>query len=145
MSFEEVCVVGLGYVGLPTAAALATQGIKVLGVDINKSIVDTINKGEIHIVEPELDVAVQAAVTRGNLRASESPERSDAFLIAVPTPFKKDNEPDLVYIENAARMIAPFLEPGSLVILESTVPIGTTRQLSAWLAEERTDLSFPEL
>ncbi|XOV90758.1 MAG: UDP-N-acetyl-D-mannosamine dehydrogenase [Pseudomonadota bacterium] len=143
MMFEKVCVLGLGYVGLPTAAALATQRIQVLGVDINQNAVDTINQGRIHIVEPELDVAVQACVTRGFLKASTTPEPADAFLVAVPTPFKEGHEPDLRFIESAARMIAPMLVPGNLVILESTSPVGATEQLSAWLAEARTDLSFP--
>ncbi len=143
MEFEKVCVIGLGYVGLPTAAALATQRVSVLGVDVNPSTVDTINRGEIHIVEPELDVAVQAAVTRGFLRASLQPEPADAFLIAVPTPFKGDHEPDLSYIEAAAKSIAPVLASGNLVILESTSPVGATEQLSRWLAAERSDLTFP--
>ncbi len=143
MSFEKVSVFGLGYIGLPTAAALATQKISVLGIDVNQEAVDTINRGEIHIVEPELDVAVQAAVTRGYLRASVKPEPADAFLIAVPTPFKENHEPDLSYIESAAKAIAPVLRAGNLVILESTSPVGTTEKLSEWLALAREDLSFP--
>lgn len=143
MSFEKVCVIGLGYVGLPTAAAIATQRISVVGVDVNQQAVDTINRGKIHIVEPELDVAVQATVTRGFLKAATEPEASDAFLIAVPTPFTGNNEPDLSYIEQAARKIAPVLARGNLVILESTSPVGATEQLAAWLAEERSDLTFP--
>lgn len=143
MNFETVSVIGLGYVGLPTAAAIATQRISVLGVDVNKSAVETINQGRIHIVEPELDVAVQAAVTRGFLRASTEPEPADAFLLAVPTPFQGDHEPDLSYIEAACKSIAPLLQRGNLVILESTSPVGTTEQVSAWLAAERSDLTFP--
>ena len=143
MNLDKVCVVGLGYIGLPTAAAIATQRIEVVGVDINQEAVDTINQGRIHIVEPELDVAVQAAVTRGYLKASLTPEKADAFLIAVPTPFKDEHEPDLSYIHSAAKAIAPHLEKGNLVILESTSPVGTTEQLSAWLQTERPDLTFP--
>ena len=143
MEINKASVIGLGYIGLPTAAALATQKISVLGIDVNKSTVDTINQGKIHIVEPELDVAVQAAVTRGYLHASLTPEPADAFLIAVPTPFIDDHEPDLSYIENAARSIAPVLKKGDLVILESTSPVGTTEKLSSWLESERSDLTFP--
>ncbi|MBV1878327.1 MAG: UDP-N-acetyl-D-mannosamine dehydrogenase [Pseudomonadales bacterium] len=145
MKFKNASVIGLGYIGLPTAAALATQKISVLGIDVNKQAVDTINKGEIHIVEPELDVAVQAAVTRGYLRASLQPKPADAFLLAVPTPFMDDHEPDLSYIKSAASSIAGVLEPGNLVILESTSPVGTTEKLSRWLAEERPDLTFPHI
>ena len=143
MSIEKVSVIGLGYVGLPTAAAIATQRISVLGVDVNQIAVETINEGRIHIVEPELDVAVQAAVTRGFLRASLKPEPADAFLLAVPTPFGDNHDPDLSYVEAACKSIAPLLAPGNLVILESTSPVGTTEQVSAWLAEERADLTFP--
>ncbi len=143
MNPEKVCVLGLGYVGLPTAAAIATQRIPVVGVDINPATVDTINDGRIHLVEPELDVAVQATVTRGFLTASTTPEKADAFLLAVPTPFKQDREPDLSYIEAAAKSIAPLLEVGNLVILESTSPVGATETLSKWLAEQRPDLTFP--
>lgn len=140
---NSVTVVGLGYIGLPTAAALATQRINVLGVDVDDKIIEKINRGEIHIVEPELDVAVQAAVTRGFLKASNKAEAADAFLIAVPTPFKDDHEPDLSYIEKAAAGIAPVLKQGDLVVLESTSPVGATEQLSVWLSEHRPDLSFP--
>lgn len=143
MEINKASVIGLGYIGLPTAAALATQKISVLGIDVNKSAVETINKGKIHIVEPELDVAVQAAVTRGYLQASLTPEPADAFLIAVPTPFINDHEPDLSYIEKAAKSIAPVLKKGNLVILESTSPVGTTEKLSKWLEAERSDLTFP--
>ncbi len=143
MKKNNATVIGLGYIGLPTAAALATQKISVLGVDVNESTVATINQGKIHIVEPELDVAVQAAVTRGFLRASLTPEPADTFLIAVPTPFKENHEPDLSYIKSAAGSIAPVLKKGDLVILESTSPVGTTEKLSQWLGELRDDLTFP--
>jgi UDP-N-acetyl-D-mannosaminuronic acid dehydrogenase len=149
MSFKTISVVGLGYIGLPTAAMFASRKIKVIGVDVNQHAVDTINRGEIHIVEPELDMLVHAAVTEGYLKATLIPEEADAFLIAVPTPFKpcaegEVPEPDLRYIESAAKAIAPVLKKGDLVILESTSPVGATEQLADWLAEERTDLSFPQ-
>ena len=125
-SFETVCVVGLGYIGLPTAAMLASRKIKVVGVDVNPRAVNAINNGEIHIVEPDLDMIVDAAVNQGYLRATFEPEQADAFIIAVPTPFKDDHVPDLSYIEEAARGIAKVLRPGNLVILESTSPVTTT-------------------
>lgn len=144
MSFNTIAVIGLGYIGLPTAAIFASRRKNVIGVDINQSAVDTINRGEIHIVEPELDIVVHAAVTSGYLRATTKPEPADAFLIAVPTPFKGDNhEPDLSYIESACKAIAPVLKKGDLVILESTSPVGTTEKMSAWLSEIRADISFP--
>jgi len=144
MKFETVSVIGLGYIGLPTAAILASRGIKVIGVDVNQHAVDTINQGNIHIVEPDLDIVVKAAVTTGNLRAVTKPEPADAFLVAVPTPFKENKEPDLSYIESAARSIAPVLNKNTLVILESTSPVGATEQLSSWLAKLRPDLTFPQ-
>ena len=110
MEINKASVIGLGYIGLPTAAALATQKISVLGIDVNKSTVDTINQGKIHIVEPELDVAVQAAVTRGYLHASLTPEPADAFLIAVPTPFIDDHEPDLSYNRKCCKVHCPCVE-----------------------------------
>jgi UDP-N-acetyl-D-mannosaminuronic acid dehydrogenase len=141
--FDTVSMIGLGYIGLPTAAMLASRKIKVIGVDINQHAVDTINKGEIHIVEPELDIIVSAAVSQGYLRATTRPEPADAFLIAVPTPFMGDHEPDIRYVEAAAKSIAPVLKKGDLVILESTSPVGTTEQLSEWLGQARPDLTFP--
>lgn len=150
MQFDTVCVIGLGYIGLPTAAAFAGRRKRVIGVDINQHAVDTINRGEIHIVEPELDIAVHAAVKEGNLHATTRPEPADAFLVAVPTPFKKGAgagsvpTPDLSYIQAAADSIAPVLKKGDLVILESTSPVGATEQMAAWLAEARPDLSFPQ-
>ncbi len=123
----------------------ASRKVNVIGVDVNKKVVDTINRGDIHIIEPDLNTVVHDAVAGGYLRATVTPEPADAFLIAVPTPFKGDNkEPDLSYIEAASRMIAPVLERGNLVILESTSPVGTTEAMSNWLAEARTDLSFPQ-
>lgn len=144
MPFQTISVIGLGYIGLPTAAVFASRKKRVIGVDVNQKAVDTINRGEIHIVEPDLDMVVHAAVTEGYLRATTIPEAADAFLIAVPTPFKGDHEPDLSYIESASKAIAPVLKKGDLVILESTSPVGATEQMSAWLAEARPDLSFPQ-
>lgn len=145
MQFNTISVIGLGYIGLPTAAVFASRKIKVIGVDVNQHAIDTINRAEIHIVEPELDMVVHAAVKEGYLKATATPEPADAFLIAVPTPFKSDNhEPDLAYIESASKAIAPVLKKGDLVILESTSPVGATEQMAAWLAEVRPDLTFPQ-
>jgi len=150
MSFETISVVGLGYIGLPTAAMFASRKKKVIGVDVNQHAVDTINKGQIHIVEPDLDMIVHAAVTRGYLKATTIPEAADAFLIAVPTPFlpiENENDipaPDLKYIESAAKAIAVVLKKGDLVILESTSPVGATEKMAEWLAQARTDLTFPQ-
>lgn len=147
MSFNTISVVGLGYIGLPTAAMFASRKKQVIGVDVNQTAVDTINRGEIHIVEPELDMIVHAAVKEGYLKAVMTPEPADAFLIAVPTPFKNNGseipEPDLRYIEAASKAIAPVLKKGDLVILESTSPVGATEQMAAWLAEARPELNFP--
>jgi UDP-N-acetyl-D-mannosaminuronic acid dehydrogenase len=140
---SKISVIGLGYIGLPTAAMFAARGVQVVGVDINRHAVDTINQGKIHIVEPELDMIVHAAVTEGYLRASTTPEQADAFLIAVPTPFKDDHIPDLSYVRAAAESVAPVLKKGDIVILESTSPVGTTEELVGWLAATRTDLRFP--
>ncbi|MFW1503817.1 UDP-N-acetyl-D-mannosamine dehydrogenase [Vibrio parahaemolyticus] len=149
MSFETISVIGLGYIGLPTAAMFASRKKKVIGVDVNQHAVDTINQGKIHIVEPDLDMIVSAAVSEGYLKATTTPEPADAFLIAVPTPFLPCNEgevpaPDLSYIEAASKAIAPVLKKGDLVILESTSPVGATEQMAAWLAEARSDLTFPQ-
>jgi len=144
MPFQTISVIGLGYIGLPTAAVFASRKKRVIGVDVNQKAVDTINRGEIHIVEPDLDMVVHAAVTEGYLRATTTPEPADAFLIAVPTPFKGDHEPDLSYIESASKAIAPVLKKGDLVILESTSPVGASEQMAAWLAEARPDLTFPQ-
>lgn len=144
MKFETISVVGLGYIGLPTAAMFAARKKKVIGVDVNERAVAIINRGEVHIVEPDLEMVVHAAVVEGYLRATITPEPADAFLIAVPTPFKGDNQPDLSYIESASKAIAPVLKKGDLVILESTSPVGATEQMAAWMAEARPDLSFPQ-
>lgn len=144
MSFETISVIGLGYIGLPTAAVFASKGKKVVGMDINARAVETINRGAIHIVEPDLDQVVHAAVTRGDLRATTQPEAADAFLIAVPTPFKDEHQPDLRFVKAAAESIAPVLKKGDLVILESTSPVGSTEQMADWLAAARPDLRFPQ-
>ncbi|MGB5325234.1 MAG: nucleotide sugar dehydrogenase, partial [Pseudomonadales bacterium] len=143
VSYQSVCVMGLGYIGLPTASLLATKGFKVTGVDVSSKVVDTINQGEIHIVEPDLDILVKSAVHSGNLSASLEPVEADVFIIAVPTPFKdggpghvSGKKPDLSYIEAATRKIAPFVKPGNLVILESTSPVGTTDEVVAAILAE---------
>ncbi len=136
----SVVMMGLGYIGLPTAALIASRGLKVTGVDIHQSVVDTINKGEIHIVEPDLDGLVHKVVKDGNLKASIVPIVSDAYLIAVPTPFKGDHEPDLSFVASAVRSIIPTLRKGALVILESTSPVGTTRKMENLIYEERPEL-----
>lgn len=142
---KNVCVFGLGYIGLPTAAMFAHHGANVVGVDVNKHAVDTINQGKIHIVEPGLEAIVKQAVDNGKLKASLTPVHSDAYLIAVPTPFKGDDHtPDLSYIQAVSEALAPLLEKGDVIILESTSPVGATEQMVAWLAEARPDLTFPK-
>jgi UDP-N-acetyl-D-mannosaminuronic acid dehydrogenase len=147
LPFQTISIVGLGYIGLPTAAVFASRKIKVIGVDVNRDAVDTINRGQIHIIEPDLDMVVHAAVSEGYLRATTKPEPADAFLIAVPTPFKDGptgaHNPDLDFIESASKSVAPVLKTGDLVILESTSPVGATEQMAVWLAESRPDLTFP--
>ncbi len=142
---QKIVVMGLGYIGLPTASMLATKGHHVLGVDVNESAVATINSGRIHIIEPDLDILVRSAVNSGNLKASTTPEEGDTFIIAVPTPFKElgDNPkaPDLSYVEAATRAIVPFLRDGNLVILESTSPVGTTEFIYKTIVEMRPELA----
>jgi UDP-N-acetyl-D-mannosaminuronic acid dehydrogenase len=136
---------GLGYIGLPTASLLGTKGYKVHGVDVSSTVVDTINKGEIHIVEPDLDIMVKSAVNAGNLKAGLEPIESDVFIIAVPTPFKQSadenhvsgKQPDLSYIAHAVEKIAPYIKPGNLVILESTSPVGTTEEVVGKILKEK--------
>src|SRR5260221_2669275 len=130
LNTKKISVFGLGYVGLPVSAAFASRGFEVVGVDVEPSIVNTINNGQIHIVEPDLDMLVQAAVSAVKLLAPLTPEPADVFIIAVPTPFKEGNEPDLRYIQQATSMIAPLLKKGDLIVLESTSPVGTTNQIS---------------
>lgn len=142
--FETISMIGLGYIGLPTATLFASRKKKVIGVDVSEHAVHTINQGKIHIVEPELDMLVHAAVHEGYLRATTRAEAADAFLIAVPTPFSEGHKPDLSYVRAATLSIAPVLAKGNLVILESTSPVGTTEQVAEWLAGARPDLSFPQ-
>jgi UDP-N-acetyl-D-mannosaminuronic acid dehydrogenase len=143
-NFQKIAVLGLGYIGLPTASLLATKGHHVLGVDINEHIVDTINSGNIHIVEPDLDILVRSAVNSGKLTASMQLEESDTFILAVPTPFRMTDKnlrtPDLSFIEAATRSIAPLLRQGNLVILESTSPVGTTERVAEIVSELRPEL-----
>ncbi|NAR73004.1 UDP-N-acetyl-D-mannosamine dehydrogenase [Acinetobacter haemolyticus] len=143
-SFKHICVIGLGYIGLPTAATFAAHGVKVTGVDVNQHAVDMINQGKVHIVEPDLDALVRDVVAQQKLSAQLQPCEADAYIVAVPTPFKDNYEPDLKYIEAAAKALAPFLKSGNLVILESTSPVGATEQMAAWLSEARSDLTFPQ-
>jgi UDP-N-acetyl-D-mannosaminuronic acid dehydrogenase len=129
--FEKICVMGLGYIGLPTASLLGTKGYEVHGVDVSQKVVDTINDGKIHIVEPDLDIMVKSAVQGGKLKASLEPCEADIFVIAVPTPFKEGKKPDLTYVAQATEKISPYVKPGNLVILESTSPVGTTDEVVA--------------
>ena len=142
--FKHICVIGLGYIGLPTAATFAAHGVKVTGVDVNPRAVDLINQGKVHIVEPDLDALVRDVVAQQKLSAQLQPCEADAYIVAVPTPFKDNYEPDLKYIDAAAKALAPFLKSGNLVILESTSPVGATEQMAAWLSEARSDLTFPQ-
>ena len=145
--FETISMIGLGYIGLPTAVIFALRHIKVIGVDINQRTVDQINAGQSHIVEPGLEDALRRSVRSGLLRATTQAEPADAFLIAVPTPFQSgevEKIPDLSFVESAARTIAPVLKTGDLVVLESTSPVGATEQMAEWLAQERPDLTFPQ-
>ncbi|PIZ05206.1 MAG: UDP-N-acetyl-D-mannosamine dehydrogenase [Gammaproteobacteria bacterium CG_4_10_14_0_8_um_filter_38_16] len=137
----RVCVIGLGYIGLPTASLLATKGFRVLGVDINPDVVSKINAGGIHIVEPGLDILVKSAIHSENLRASLTPDCADVFIIAVPTPFDEHKQPDVAYIAAAANAIAPHLKNDDLIILESTSPVGTTQKIQSQLLKLRPDLT----
>ncbi|HFK1545766.1 TPA: UDP-N-acetyl-D-mannosamine dehydrogenase [Bacillus albus] len=141
---KKICVMGLGYIGLPTASLLATKGFQVHGVDVNKNAVEMINSGKVHIYEPDLDILVKAAVQSGKLRASLQPEEADIFILAVPTPFKDGHKPDLTYVEAAAKTIAHVIKNGDIIILESTSPIGTTEKVAEWILEERSDLTTSE-
>lgn len=138
----KISVLGLGYIGLPTATMFASYGAHVVGIDVNQHVVDTINQGRIHIVEPGLEEEVKKVIETGHLKAAIKPEQADAFLIAVPTPFKGDHEPDLSYIKAAATALAPVLEKGNTVILESTSPVGATETMLGWLREMRPELAF---
>lgn len=141
--FHKINVVGLGYIGLPTAAVFADHGVEVHGVDVTPHVIDNVNAGKPHFGEPNLDALVRRVVEAGKLRASQKCEEADAFLIAVPTPFREGHKPDVSYVEAAAKAIAPVLKSGNLVVLESTSPVGTTESLSRIMAEARPDLTFP--
>ncbi len=141
---KTVSVVGMGYIGLPTCAMFASRGLDVIGIDVNEAVVAKVNRGEIHIVEPDLDGLIQKVVANGRLRAAVKPEPADAFVIAVPTPITADHRPDVSYVMAAARSIAPVLKAGDLVVLESTSPVGTTRAMTAELSRARPDLRFPD-
>jgi UDP-N-acetyl-D-mannosaminuronic acid dehydrogenase len=140
---STVCVVGLGYIGLPTAALMASRGWQVVGVDINPRIVEQVSLGKIHIVEPNLDRLVQKVVSLGRLRASHEPVSANVFVITVPTPLAASKQPDCGFVVSAIRSIAPKLRPGNLVILESTCPVGTTAAMSELIASMRPDLCLP--
>lgn len=141
---NAISIIGLGYIGLPTATLFASRKLKVIGVDISQHVVDTVNQGNIHIIEPELDILVQAAVGAGYLRAATTVDSADAFIIAVPTPLATGQKPDLSYVHAAAKSIARVLAKGNLVVLESTSSVGATELLAGWLAEMRPDLTFPQ-
>ncbi len=143
MRLERIAVVGLGYIGLPTAAALATRGVNVIGVDVSQSTVNAVNRGEVPFAEPDLAIAVSGAFAHGNLKAQTEMPDADVFILAVPTPFTDEHQGDLTYVRQAAEAVAPVLKGGEVVILESTSPPGTTRKLSQWLSELRPDLKFP--
>ena len=134
-TIKKICVIGLGYIGLPTAALLANKGYNIHGVDLDQRAVDIINRGEIHIVEPELDTFVKSAVNSGNLKADIKPTKADVFIIAVPTPFHEGFVPNVDYVIAATLSIAPYIKPGNIVILESTSPIGTTDRVASLLAD----------
>lgn len=141
MTKRKICVIGLGYIGLPTSALLANRGYDVHGVDVVQSVVDTINQGKIHIVEPELDTFVKAAVKSGKLKASIEPDYADVFIIAVPTPFHDGFVPNIDYVVSATKAIAPYVKDGNMVILESTSPVGTTDKVEETLKENGVDTS----
>ena len=136
----KACFVGLGYIGLPTAIIAATHGIEVIGVDINKSVVEKTNAGELHIVEPGLEELLQKVVSSGALRASTTPEVADAYFMVVPTPFKGDHLPDISYVEAATRSVLPLLKEGDLYVIESTSPVGTTDKMTELIFAERPEL-----
>lgn len=138
--FSKVTMIGLGYIGLPTAALLAKYNVRVHGVDINQDVVDIINKGEIHIIEPDLNEFVRSAVEKGFLKADTKPIESDVYVIVVPTPFKGDHEPDISYVEAATKAIIPLLKEKDLYIIESTSPVGTTEKMRSLIYTERPDL-----
>lgn len=131
---------GLGYIGLPTAAVAASKGIQIVGVDVNPSVVETINQGKIHILEPDLDKVVKTVVANGYLKASLKPEKADAFFIVVPTPFKQNHRADISYVESATRSVIPYLEEGNLFVIESTSPVMTTEKMAEIIFKQRPEL-----
>lgn len=139
--FRKVVMMGLGYIGLPTAAVIAKNKIEVLGVDVQQRVVDTVNQGKIHIVEPELEGLVKSVVEKGFLRAAPQPTTADVFLVAVPTPFVGDHIPDISFVESATRAVLPFLQPGNLFIIESTSPVGTTEKMAELIFSLRPELA----
>ena len=143
MSYSSVSVIGVGYIGLPTAALVASRMYNVIGVDVSEDVVKSVNSGVAHTVEPGLADLIAEVTAKGWLRAVGAPEPADVFIIAVPTPITDEKKPDLSYVRAAALSLAPALRKGVLVILESTSPVGTTEQMAGWLAEERPDLTFP--
>jgi UDP-N-acetyl-D-mannosaminuronic acid dehydrogenase len=140
VKYKQICFMGLGYIGLPTATIVGSKGFRILGVDINRKVVETINKGEIHIIEPGLRDLVRQVVESGNLRAVTSPEVSDVYLIVVPTPFKGNYQPDISFVETATKTIIPILKEGDLFIIESTSPVGTTDKMASLIFSERPEL-----
>jgi len=143
MNISKVSVIGLGYIGLPTAAIISNSKIPTCGIDNNKDVVDTVNNGNIHITEPGLEKIVQESVESGFLKAYSEPISSDVYIITVPTPLKQDNSPDVSYVEEAIKNIAPVLNKNNLIIIESTSPIGTSKKMSRILKKLRPDLGFP--
>lgn len=139
MKKRKICVLGLGYIGLPTSALLANRGYEIHGVDVMQSVVDIINQGKIHIVEPELDIFVKAAVNSGKLKADTKPDFADIFVIAVPTPFHDGFVPNIDYVLSAAKAITTYIQEGNIIILESTSPVGTTQKIENILKEHGVD------
>lgn len=137
---KKVLFLGLGYIGLPTAAVAASHGFEVVGVDVNPTVVDTINQGKIHIVEPQLSNIVQEVVRKGTLRAASKPEAADAFFVVVPTPFKQNHRADITYVESATRSVIPYLQAGNLFVIESTSPVFTTERMAEIIFKERPEL-----
>ena len=140
---KKVCVIGLGYIGLPSASLLASKGYFVHGVDVNKAVIDALNRGDILIHEPSLDIMVKSAVSSGRLIADTKPVEADIFILAVPTPFDEEHKPNMDYVRSASKNIAPYVKAGDLIILESTSPVGSTENVCKWIAEDRADLNIP--
>lgn len=136
----DAVFVGLGYIGLPTAAFAASKGLNIIGVDVNEKVVDTINRGEIHIIEPGLEEIVKSVISSGNLRATNVPTSADAYFIVVPTPFKQNHRADISYVESATKSVIPFLKDGDLFVIESTSPVMTTEKMAALIWKERPEL-----